>query len=63
MEWGFLNRIPLNSKIEVLKYKNKNEFEINSFFYYWLTLNTLKYIFCCGFITTFSYLIYTDKKK
>lgn len=63
MEWGFFYKIPLHSKVEVLKYKDKEEFEINSLLYYWITINDLKYLFGFGVLSTLVYIIYTDKKQ
>lgn len=63
LEWSFPYEIPLHSKIEVLKYKDKEEFEINSLFYYWITLDNLIYIFVFSVLSTLVYIIYTDKKQ
>lgn len=63
MEWGFFYKIPLHSKVEVLKYKDKEEFEINSLLYYWITINDLKYLFGFGVLSTLVYIIYSEKKE
>lgn len=63
MDWGFFYKIPLNEKVEVLKYKDKEEFEINSFLYYWITIDSLKYIFGLSVLFTALYTSYLDKKN
>jgi hypothetical protein len=63
MEWGFFYKIPQHSKIEVLKHKEKEEFEINSLFHYWITINDLKYLFGFAVLSTLVYIIYTEKKQ